>query len=239
MIKTIIVDDEPLARGLLLNYCKRQGNIEVIAQCQNGFEAVKEIDALQPDLIFLDVQMPKLSGFEVLELITHQPKVIFSTAFDQYAVKAFDANAVDYLLKPFMFDRFNQAVEKVMLDQVPIDATVISDFSNEEIQRIVIKEQGKIEIIELQQIIHIEAYDDYVKLHTDEGRFVKKQTMAHYEKTLGDDFVRIHRSHIIAISRIDKILQVESSKYLVKLTNGVEVPISRSALPILKERLGW
>ncbi|MGJ8661444.1 MAG: LytR/AlgR family response regulator transcription factor [Bacteroidota bacterium] len=241
-MKVILIDDEPLARSIIKNYCERIPSIDIIGECENGFDAVKMIDDKKPDLIFLDVQMPKLNGFEVLELIQHETKVIFTTAFDEYAVKAFDSNAIDYLLKPFLFDRFEQAIEKCSSASTPS----FSDISGEsyinpnEKQRIVIKDGENINIIPLHELIYIEAYDDYVKLFTEAGRFVKKQTMVHYEKTLPENaFIRIHRSSIIAIDRIHKIENAEKGRYQVLLTNGVRLPISRNALPELKSRLGW
>jgi two-component system LytT family response regulator len=241
-MKALLIDDEPLARSILRNYCKKISSVEILGECENGFEAVKMIDEIKPDLIFLDVQMPKLNGFEVLELTQHQPKVIFTTAFDEYAVKAFNANALDYLLKPFLFERFEQAVEKCRSAVTPIKNKMnAQNYAHpDEAHRIVIKDGENINIIPLQELIYIEAYDDYVKLHTEDGRFVKKQTMSHYEKTLPiSSFARIHRSSIIAIDRIQKIEKTEKERYQVLLTNGVRLPISRNALPELKSRLGW
>lgn len=241
-MKVLLIDDEPLARSILKNYCDKIPSIEILGECENGFDAVKMIDEAKPDLIFLDVQMPKLNGFEVLELTKHEPKVIFTTAFDEYAVKAFDSNALDYLLKPFLFERFEKAVEKCVGSNQR-DEKKISGQSYahpDEAQRIVIKDGENINIIPLQELIYIEAYDDYVKLYTDDGRFVKKQTMMHYENTLPSNlFARIHRSSIIAIDRIQKIENAEKGRYQVLLTNGVRLPISRNALPELKSRLGW
>ena len=241
-MRVILIDDEPLARSILRNYCDRISVLEILGECENGFDAVKMIDEKQPDLIFLDVQMPKLNGFEVLELIQYEPKVIFTTAFDEYAVKAFDANAQDYLLKPFLFDRFEQAVEKCGVKSTVNQFNLKEQMHShpDENQRIVIKDGENITIIPLEELIYIDAYDDYVKLFTDKGRFVKKQTMMYYEKILPKkSFVRIHRSSIIAIDRIHKIENAERGRYQVLLTNGVRLPISRSALPDLKARLGW
>ncbi len=241
-MKVILIDDEPLARNILKKYCSNLSDIEVIGECENGFEAVKMIEELQPDLIFLDVQMPKLNGFEVLELLANPPKVIFTTAFDEYAVKAFDANALDYLLKPFLMERFAQAYEKAKKVQEPqqLENVRESYAHPDEKQRIVIKDGEKITIIPMEDLIYIEAYDDYVKLYTSSERYVKKQTMSYYEKTLpASSFVRIHRSSIIAIDRIQRIEAIENGRYQVLLTNQVRLPISRSAFPELKQRLGW
>ncbi len=241
-MKVILIDDEPLARSILKKYCSQIPEIEILGECENGFEAVKMIEEKSPDLIFLDVQMPKLNGFEVLELLQEPPKVIFTTAFDEYAVKAFDANAVDYLLKPFLFDRFAQAFEKVKNQSIPSPVNLKENGYThpDEKHRIVIKEGEKIKIISVDELIYIEAYDDYVKLFTADARYVKKQTMAHFEKSLSaSHFVRIHRSSIIAIDRIQSIEAIENGRYQVLLTNGVRLPISRSSFPDLKMRLGW
>lgn len=241
-MKALIIDDEPLARKLLNTYCERSGDIEVIGECENGFDAAKEIDEKKPDLIFLDIQMPKLNGFEVLEIIDHQPKVIFTTAFDEYAVKAFEVNALDYLLKPFLFDRFEEALGRCKESLTPGDNVDLElpVAEEEEDARIVIKEGDKINIVPLNDVIHIEAYDDYVKIFTDEKRYVKKQTMSYYEKNLPETkFFRIHRSHIIAIKFIQTIEQADKGKHQVLLTNGERYPISRSAYPKLKKALGW
>ncbi len=240
-MRALIVDDEDLARNLIRKFCERIDGLEVIGECANGFDAVKTIDEAKPDLVFLDIQMPKLNGFEVLELVSHEPQVIFSTAFDEHAVHAFEVNAVDYLLKPYLFERFEAAVKKVQ-STAENGQGIRPDLAslNEEQQRIVIKEGDKITILPLVDIVHIQAYDDYVKIFTEKERFVKKQTMTHYEKHLPSKmFFRIHRSHIIAISRIQTIENADKGKHQVLLTNGIRLPISRSAYPKLKSVLGW
>jgi len=240
-MKVLLIDDEPLARKLLRSYCERTEGLELLGECENGFEAVQKIDEYKPDLIFLDIQMPKLNGFEVLELVSHLPKVVFTTAFDEYAVKAFEVNALDYLLKPFLYDRFEQALQKAKsggksFEIEKLDASVLA----EEHSRIVIKDGDKINILPLHELVHIEAYDDYVKIYSEKERFVKKQTMAYYEKRLpAKYFVRIHRSHIIAIDRIQRIENAEKGRYTLRLTTGQSLPISRSAYPRLKAQLGW
>lgn len=241
-MRTLIIDDESLSRSLIRKFCERSGQIEVIGECENGFEAVKAIDEMKPDLIFLDVQMPKLSGIEVLELIAHQPKVVFSTAFDQYAVEAFEKRAIDYLLKPYLYERFEKAIQNVMQTQSLGWAEGLQEEWHKESkpQRLVIKDGDKINLIEHTEILHIDAYDDYVKVFTHEGRFLKKQTMAHLERTLPEDqFIRIHRSHIVSVDKIARVESVDKGKYQVVMKNEVRMPISRNAYPSLKERLGW
>ncbi len=240
-MRVILIDDEPLARALVRKYCAQIPEIEIIAECENGFEAVKQIEEKKPDLIFLDVQMPKLNGFEVLELLSDPPAIIFTTAFDEYAVKAFDANAQDYLLKPFLFERFEQAYHRVKLRTVPTVQKEDVTFSHpDEKKRIVIKDGEKITIVFTTDVIYIEAYDDYVKIFTSDGRYLKKQTMSFYEKNLPPDlFVRIHRSRIVAIDSIQSIESAENGRYQVLLTNGVRLPVSRTSFPSLKQRLNW
>ena len=166
MIKAIIIDDEPLARGLVLEYLKAFPNIDVVQECNDGFEGLKAIQQFQPQLIFLDIQMPKINGFEMLELIENPPGVIFTTAFDSYAIKAFEAHAIDYLLKPYSEERFNKAVSKFLgansnapaMDLVNAESNILPDEKN----RIVVKDGSKITIIPVDDVVYIEAYDDYV-----------------------------------------------------------------------------
>ncbi|MCT4560906.1 MAG: LytTR family DNA-binding domain-containing protein [Crocinitomicaceae bacterium] len=240
-MKVILIDDEPLARKLLASFCAKIPSLEIVGECENGYEAVKMIEEKKPDLIFLDVQMPKLSGFEVLELLNDRPKVIFCTAFDEYAVKAFDENAIDYLLKPFLFDRFEQAIKKVETqEKTEKEELGQQAIYPDDTTRVVIKDGEKINILQFSDLIYFEAYDDYVKIYSKQGRFVKKQTMTYYEKSLPNKlFARIHRSYIISIDKIQRIEAVEKGKYQVVMPNDVRLPISRSAFPHLKERLGW
>ncbi|OFZ10244.1 MAG: DNA-binding response regulator, partial [Bacteroidetes bacterium RIFCSPHIGHO2_02_FULL_44_7] len=194
----------------------------------------------QPDLIFLDIQMPKINGFEMLELVDESPSVIFTTAFDEYAIKAFEANAIDYLLKPFMQERFDKAMEKWRSQQlVPVNLSSIPRKQLEENQRIVIKDGQQIRIIPIRDVLCIEAYDDYVKVHTAEKYFLKKKTMVYYEETLqAEDFLRIHRSFLLNLHHLTKIESFEKNSYQATLSNGNRVPVSRSSYARLKEALG-
>lgn len=244
MIKTLLIDDEPLARSLVKEYLQPYTEIEIIQECNDGFEGVKAITQHQPDLIFLDIQMPKINGFEMLELIENPPAVIFTTAFDEFALKAFEAHAIDYLLKPFSKERFDKAIQK-WLSKSPkasgpskqfIEETTIN---NEELNRIVVKVGSSIKIIPIQEVLFFEAYDDYVKIHTKEGFFLKKQTMSKYELGLNQaQFVRVHRSYIVSISQITKIEPFEKDSHLALLKTGARVPLSRSGYLRLKEVLG-
>ncbi len=242
MKKVIIIDDEPLARMIVKEYLSELSDFELIAECNDGFEGVKKINELKPDLIFLDIQMPKINGFEMLEIISHVPKVIFTTAFDEYAIKAFESNAVDYLLKPFTQERFNSAIQKVNQNLLPNSIEKIIDVPNkfrEENSRIVVKEGSEISIIPTESIDYIEAYDDYVKIYLGSKYHLKKKTLAFYENQLdASNFIRIHRSFILNITKLNKIESMEKNAYNAVLTSGKRIPISRTMYPILKSKLG-
>jgi two-component system LytT family response regulator len=243
MIKVILVDDEPLARSVVKEYLFAYDNISVVQECNDGFEGVKAITQHKPDLIFLDIQMPKINGFEMLELIESPPSVIFTTAFDEYAVKAFEAHAVDYLLKPFSKERFDLALKKWLQQnrQGNAKATTLPDAIRqpEERNRIVVKENGNIRIIPVHEIIYLEAYDDYVKIYTAKEMFLKKKTLSFYESSLDPtQFVRVHRSYIIQISHITRIEPIEKETYVSILKSGQRIPLSKSGYGRLKTILG-
>src|ERR1700733_6514860 len=189
-MKIIIIDDEPLARSIIKEYMQYHPDLELISECNDGFEGVKAIQQLKPDLIFLDIQMPKINGFEMLELISDPPAVIFTTAFDEYAIKAFENNTIDYLLKPFSSERFGKAMQKWM-DQEPAASTkkntqALLETASQmpaQSQRIVVKTAGKIKIIPIEEVHYLEASDDYVKVITRDGSFLKNKTMNHFEQT--------------------------------------------------------
>lgn len=243
-MKAIIIDDEPLARMLVKEYLMQHPNIELLAEAEDGFDGVKKINELKPDVIFLDIQMPKLNGFELLELLQHYPKVIFTTAFDEYALKAFENNAIDYLLKPFSEERFNQAISKLQHNSISAEEKInhLSSFTpkyEEESSRIVIKNGSEIQIIPTKDVDFIEAYDDYVKIYIGEKYQLKKKTLSYYEKVLEDkQFIRIHRSFLLNIAKLTRIESFEKNSYIAILSSGMRVPISRTAYPILKEKLG-
>ena len=242
MSKVIIIDDEPLARSIVKEYLSRYPDMEVVQECGDGFEGVKAITALQPDLIFLDIQMPKISGFEMLELIDNPPGVIFTTAFDEFAMQAFETNAVDYLLKPFSQERFEKAIEK-WKSQHTKEAIkpLLEDHVKqpEESNRVVVKVGSSIKILPIQEILYIEAYDDYVKIHTKDGFHLKKKTMSFFEKAFDSkQFVRVHRSYIISLSQLTKIEMKEKDSHVAKMKDGVVIPMSKSGYSKLKEVLG-
>jgi two-component system LytT family response regulator len=245
-MKIIIVDDEPLARSIIKEYLQNHPELELIAECNDGFDGVKTIQQMQPDLIFLDIQMPKINGFEMLELIEEPPSVIFTTAFDEYAIKAFESHAVDYLLKPFSRDRFDKAVSKWKQISKTVSpkehlAPLLESVSNSpaEQHRVVVKLAGKIRIIPVDDIHYLEAADDYVKIHTKDGAFLKNKTMGHFETVLNKNlFVRTHRSYMVNITEITRIDPYEKDNHLAILKSGGRVPVSKTGYVKLKSVLG-
>jgi len=245
MNKVIIIDDEPLARSIVVEYLQNHPDLEVVQQCGDGFEGLKAIQQHQPDLIFLDIQMPKITGFEMLELIEQPPGVIFTTAFDEYAIKAFESHAVDYLLKPFNQERFDKAIAKwnEQKTNLPEKMTqsVLESASSSPTQRhrIVVRNGSKIKIISVTDVFYLEAADDYVKIHTQEGYFLKNKTMTHFEQSLDEQlFVRSHRSYIVNVQQITRIDPYEKDSHVAILRSGAKVPVSRSGYGRLKEVLG-
>jgi two-component system LytT family response regulator len=245
MKKAIIIDDEPLARSVIKEYLLAHPQIQVLHECNDGFEGIKAIMQHQPDVIFLDIQMPKINGFEMLELVEQRPAVIFTTAFDEYAIKAFESHAVDYLLKPFSQERFDKAIEKLLDRESPAIATNTQALleevaqSPQQNQRIVVKIGNKIKIIPIDEVHYLEAADDYVKIHTKEGAFLKNKTMSHFEKLLNaQQFVRTHRSYIVNVQLVTRIDPYEKESYMAQLKTGAQVPVSKSGYAKLKNVLG-
>ena len=245
MSKVVIIDDEPLARSLVVEYLQQHSSIEIAAECNDGFQGVKAIMQHKPDLIFLDIQMPKINGFEMLELLDSTPSVIFTTAFDEYAIKAFEANAIDYLLKPFSKERFDLAIQKWnekknTSSEKNIQALLENTTKQpDEKNRIVVKNGSDIRIVPMADVMYIEAYDDYVKIFTKDTYFLKKKTMNYYEQVLNSShFFRTHRSFIINLQELTKIEPLEKNTYVVLLKNGKRIPLSRTGYSKLKETLG-
>ena len=246
MIRAIIIDDEPLARSIVKEYLQAFPQIELVQECSDGFEGIKSIMQYQPDLVFLDIQMPKINGFEMLELVEAPPGIIFTTAFDEYAIKAFETHAVDYLLKPFGRERFEKAVEKFLNQpSSPLQKQHTEELlhSPGEIQtqteRIVVKTNGKIKIIPFHEVHYLEGADDYVKVCTADGTFLKNKTMAFFENTLPtSQFVRTHRSYIINVQQITRIDPYEKESHLAILRSGARIPVSRNGYGRLKSVLG-
>lgn len=246
-INAVIVEDEKPARDLIISYLKPFRSIKIKAEFADGFTGIKGINEIKPHLVFLDIQMPKLSGFELLELLDHQPEIIFTTAYDEYALKAFEMNAVDYLLKPFAKSRFeeavNRAVKRILASEKQNDLAKKRVFfekgTGETIERIVIKSGNSINIIPVDDVIYMEAQDDFVLVYTHDGRHLKQQTMKYFEENLpGNKFIRVHRSFIVRIDNINKIEQYGKESYKVILNNNRSVPVSRSGYARLKDKLG-
>lgn len=242
MPKIILIDDEPLARDLLREYLQDFQDIEIVQECGDGFEGIKAIQQHKPDLIFLDVQMPKINGFEMLELTDPMPAVIFTTAFDEYAMKAFEIHAVDYLLKPFSKDRLQKAIQKWQQTAAPEALQQLLETPlplTGEHQRIVVRDGSSIRIIPIQDVLYLEAYDDYVKVVTRQDVYLKKKTLSFYEQTLPTSaFLRVHRSFLIRLDQLTRVEPFEKSGHIALLSNGSKIPLSRTGYSRLKEQLG-
>lgn len=244
-IRALIVDDEDLARVVLRELIKSHPEIEVAAECANGFEAVKAVAEHKPDLIFLDVQMPKLSGFDVLELIGTDTAVIFVTAYDQYAMRAFEVHAVDYLLKPIGRERFDAALVRAksrMGDKAPVAPALELAASarppKQFLERIVVRDGTRVTIIPAAKLDYAEAQDDYVALATEGKKHLKQQTIASLEACLDPDrFVRIHRSYLLNIERVARIEPYAKDSRLAILSDGTRLPVSKSGYARLKALL--
>jgi two-component system LytT family response regulator len=244
-IRTLIIDDESLARDLLRHYLTNDGRVEIIGECSNGFEGLLAIQGLNPDLVFLDIQMPKITGFEMLELITSPPEIIFSTAYDQYAIRAFETNAIDYLLKPYPYERvvaaLNKAVEKLKIKRTsPQIGKLLETFDENSgiINRVVVKLGRKIRIIPVESIYYIESQDDFVMIYCKEGHFLKQKTMKFFEKHLdADHFVRVHRSYLLNISYISEIQLYEKESWIVLTKHGAKLRVSKTGYANLREKL--
>jgi two-component system LytT family response regulator len=240
-MKVIIIDDEPLARGIVKEYLKSFSQLEIVAECGDGFEGVKAIAQHQPDLLFLDIQMPKINGFEMLELIDNPPPVIFTTAFDEYAIKAFETHAVDYLLKPFGKERFDKALNKWLSQKSSNVPTALTEETSapESSNRVVVKKGQNIVVLPVQKIHYFEAFDDYVKVHTADGFYLKKKTMAFFEKALdASQFVRVHRSYLLNLQELTRIEPMEKDNHVALLKSGTRIPLSQAGYSKLKSVLG-
>jgi two-component system LytT family response regulator len=239
-IKTVIVDDEELARKMLVEFLATHPEIEIVAECANGFEAVKAVTELNPDLVFLDIQMPKLNGFEVLELIGTDRAIVFVTAFDEYALRAFEIHAVDYLLKPFAAERFETALQRVkqrLGGKLPV-ATELATSARppaQYVERLVVKDGTRVYVIPVGKLDFAEAQDDYVALSTEGKKHLKQQTISSLETALDPQrFLRIHRSYIVNLERVTKIEPYSKDNYVVVLGSGQQLPVSRSGYARLR-----
>jgi len=242
-IRAIVVDDEALGRQALMEALDQIDNLEVIKECTNGFEAVKTVQKLKPDLMFLDIQMPKLDGFDVVELLGDQtPFLVFVTAFDEYALRAFEAEALDYIIKPVREDRLKKVIERVekqikLKSPQPVDKFINKHQSHQApLVRILIRDGTVVTIIPSDDIIYIEAQDDYIMIYTNEKKFLKYERISNLEKMLDSQtFCRIHRSYILNIRCLKKIEPYSKDSRLAILNNGNKLPISRSGYGRLME----
>lgn len=245
-LKAVIIEDEELARELIKNYLKDTPSVEIIRECENGFDGIKAIAELKPDLIFLDIQMPKLNGFEMLELVDDPPETIFITAHNEFAIKAFERNAVDYLLKPYSRDRLLMALDKAVdriSNKVPATArmkNLIQEPITEMLERVVVKSGTKIKVIPVEKILYLEAQDDYVMIYTAEGKHLKQATMKYFEDNLDPAvFIRVHRSYIVHVDQVTQLEPYSRDNFILKLKNGTALKVSRSGLKSLKDRLSF
>jgi two-component system LytT family response regulator len=243
-LRVVIVDDEPLARAVVREYIGVHPGIEIVAECANGFEAVKAVSELAPDLVFLDVQMPKLSGFEVLELIGRQVPVIFTTAYDQYALRAFDVHAIDYLLKPFSEERFAEALARARerlaaRDAAPVDALVSETRAKQTpLERVLIRDGSQVHVLPVDRIDYVEAQDDYVSFRSEGKSYLKDQTLGVTEGLLDPArFVRIHRSYLLNIERIARVELYAKDSRIAILRDGTKLPVSRAGYARLAKLL--
>ena len=243
-LRVVIVDDEPLARTVVREFAERQSGVEVVAECANGFEAVKAVSELTPDLMFLDVQMPKLDGFEVLELLGRSVPVIFTTAYDQYALQAFEVHAIDYLLKPFSEERFVEAVSRARArlqkgEEMPVDDLVADARPRTgPVERVLIRDGAQVHVIPVEKIDYVEAQDDYVCFKAEGKDYLKDQTMGAVEASLDPArFVRIHRSYLLNIERIGRVELYAKDSRIAILRDGRRLPVSRAGYARLAKLL--
>ena len=233
-LRALLVDDEELARTVLRELLATHADIEVAGECANGFEAVKAVSELQPDLVFLDIQMPKLNGFEVLELLDRDVAVVFVTAYDQYALRAFEVHAVDYLLKPFGEERLAAALAEARRrlqaqERLPVAALAAAARPQGPLERILIRDGARVHILSVEHIDYVEAQDDYVLFHSGGKKYMKHETLANLETQLdAKRFVRIHRSYLLHIERLSRVEPYAKDSRVAILQDGTKLPVSRA-----------
>jgi two-component system LytT family response regulator len=246
-MNVIIVDDELLARHLMREYLSKHADVHIIGECENGLQAVRAITELAPDLIFLDIHMPKMSGLEVLDVTGRKTGVIFTTAYDEYALKAFELHAVDYLLKPFSQERFDVALNQARAlnalraqpQPAPLHNNIDKLIKHTQLDRIVIRDRGQLHFIAVNKIDFIEAQDDYIMIHSEGKSILKTQALSDIESQLNpNEFIRIHRSYLINIAQLERIERLNKDSIMALLKNGKQLPISRSGYERIKPLLG-
>jgi two-component system LytT family response regulator len=253
-VRVVVVDDEPPARALVREFLAPHPDVEVVGECTNGFEAVQRIGELQPDLVLLDVQMPKLDGFEVLALLDPGPQVVFVTAFDEYALRAFEVNAVDYLLKPFGRERLAEALDRVRARLGRSTGTAAAPAASPAAlaaalqssardagrytERLLVKDRGQVHVIPIERIDYLESQDDYVAIHAGGTAHLKTQPLSEVAAGLDPSrFVRVHRSYVVHIDRIARLELYAKDSRVAILHDGREVPVSRSGYERLQALL--
>jgi two-component system LytT family response regulator len=244
-LRVVVADDEDLARSLVREYLKDSADVEIVAECANGFQAVKAVTELKPDLLLLDIQMPRLDGFEVLDLVGRETNVIFITAYDQYAIRAFDVHAVDYLLKPFSAERLAEALDrakkKIARGESTAPAALVTEARapGSRSDRILIRDASDVHVIPVMKIDYVEAQDDYVCYRSEGKRYLKQQTLADAEALLdAAQFVRIHRSYILNVDRLAKLELYAKDSHAAILRDGTRLPVSRSGYTRLNALIG-
>ena len=241
-LRALIVDDEDLARHLIREYLQGHADVEVVGECENGLDAVRQIGALQPDLVFLDIQMPRLTGLEVLEATGRRAGVIFTTAYDEHAIKAFELHAVDYLLKPFSKSRFDDALARARMLHAPAQAAAQAPALDAlvarrgvPLERILIRDREQVHVIAVEQVECIEAQGDYLAIHVDGKCHLKPQRISEIEEQLdATRFLRVHRSFIISLAHLQAIERPGPDRHAARLRSGKRVPISRSGYEKLR-----
>ena len=246
-IRAVIVDDEELARQILREFLSLHPEIDLVAECANGFEAVKAVAEMKPDLVFLDIQMPKLDGFEVLELIGNETAVVFVTAHDNFAIRAFEVHAVDYLMKPVGASRFEAALKRAkerLESKAPSNAVSAAELAAaarppaQYLERIPVRDGARVFIIPVAKLDYVEAQDDYVALASDGKKHLKQQTIASLETALDPSrFLRVHRSYIVNLERVAKIEPYSKDSHVAVLSTGAQLPVSRAGYARLREFL--
>jgi two-component system LytT family response regulator len=242
-LRVVVVDDEPLARDLLAQYLAEQDGVELVASCRDGFEAVKAISEHAPDVVLLDIQMPKLSGFEVLELLEERPQVVFTTAHDEFAIRAFDVAAVDYLLKPIDSERLGKALDRARgrvesRETQPLERLLDEQRqSGDPLPRILIRQGADVHVLQRDEIDYVEAQDDYVIFHSRGASYRKKQTLVDAARQLGPTFARIHRSFLLSLDRLQRIEPYAKDSRVAFLKDGTRLPVSRSGYERLRSLL--
>ena len=234
-MRVAIVEDEELARKLVREYLSDCEDVEIVAECANGFEAVKAVTDIKPDLLLLDIQMPRLDGFEVLELVGREVGVIFVTAYDKYALRAFEVHAVDYLLKPFNIERLREALNRARTRLEGKQPTPVAELraaarpAGSHIERVAIRDGANVHVIPVSKVDYVEAQDDYIAFRSEGKQFLKQQTLGEVEAVLNpEQFVRIHRSYILNIDRLAKLELYAKDSHAAILRDGTRLPVSRS-----------